>query len=44
MNAEKKQKVWQAIINAVISVLTALLAASCTVAALGGTPFSSLVG
>lgn len=44
MSPEQKKKIGQAIINAIISILTALLASSCTLVAIGRTPFGSLVG
>ena len=44
MSEQKKKDVWQAIISAIISILTALLASSCTLMCIGVTPFSGLVG
>lgn len=43
MSDEKKAQVWRAIVNAVISILTALLASSCTLMCIGHVPFSGLM-
>lgn len=43
MNADKKKEIWKIIINALLAIFTALTAASCTLAAMGHTPFRSLV-
>lgn len=44
MSDEKKKSLTQAIINAVIAILTALFASSCTCLALGTTPFRMVSG
>lgn len=44
MDAQKKKNVIQAIISAIISILTALAASSCTLACIGCVPFRGLLG
>lgn len=40
MNKEKTNEIVKIIINAILAIVTALCAASCTVVALGHKPFS----
>lgn len=41
MNKEKTNEIVKIIINAILAIVTALCAASCTVVALGGVPFGA---
>lgn len=43
MSPEKKKNVIQAIISAVISILTALLASSCTLVIVGNRPWAAFM-